>query len=226
MNSENSKTSDPHRILLKLADKIDLRRKDKYIVYQILAIIIHGKILKSHIRMINLKYQLRHGMNNLNYLMDNILYVIFKIILNIYYKSMEKKPVNPSIKIYINKKENRTTFTTKTGYYLEILTPETTKLLGSTKIKIKKNENGENVPRLEIAEIVLIHCNVVKNIYRVLYTFVRNKSFGQLLNISPENVMFLKTFSSEFSHIDVWFTDQPSKPLEIEDKINITLVIN
>ena len=59
-----------------------------------------------------------------------------------------------------------------------------------------------------------------------MYTFVRNKSFGQLLNISPENVMFLKTFSSEFSHIDVWFTDQPSKPLEIEDKINITLVIN
>ena len=59
-----------------------------------------------------------------------------------------------------------------------------------------------------------------------MYTFVRNKSFRQLLNISPENVMFLKTFGSEFSHIEVWFTDQHSKPLEIEDKINITLVIN
>ena len=59
-----------------------------------------------------------------------------------------------------------------------------------------------------------------------MYTFVRNKLFRQLSNISPENVMFLKTFGSEFLHIDVWFTDQYSKPLEIEDKINITLVIN
>ena len=59
-----------------------------------------------------------------------------------------------------------------------------------------------------------------------MYTFAPNKSFGQLLNISPENVIFLKTFDSEFSHIDVWLTDQNSKPLETECKINITLVIN
>ena len=78
--------------------------------------------------------------------------------------------------------------------------------------------------------IVLIHCNIVNNNYqqdsRVLYTFVPNKSFGQLLDISPKNFIFLKTFDSEFSYIEVWFTDQNSKPLEIEDKINITLVIN
>ena len=104
------------------------------------------------------------------------------------------------------------------------------KLFGSTKSKITKDKNGENVPYLEITEIVLIHCNIVNNDYqqdsRVLYTFVPNKSFGQLLDISPKNFIFLKTFNSEFSYIEVWFTDQNSKPLEIEDKINITLVIN
>ena len=104
------------------------------------------------------------------------------------------------------------------------------KLLGSTKNKITENENGENVLHLEITEVVLIHCNIVNNDYqqdsRVLYTFVPNKSFGQLLDISPKNFIFLKTFDSEFSYIEVWFTDQNSKPLEIEDKINITLVIN
>ena len=101
------------------------------------------------------------------------------------------------------------------------------KLLGSTKTKITKNENGDNAPHLEIIEVVLIHCNIINNDYqRVLYTFVPNKSFRQLLNISPKNFIFLKTFNSKFSYIEVWFTDQNSKPLEIEDKINITLVIN
>ena len=101
---------------------------------------------------------------------------------------------------------------------------------GSFKSKITKDENNGNVPHLEITEVVLIHCNIVNNDYqqdsRVLYTFVPNKSFGQLLDISPKNFIFLKTFNSEFSYIEVWFTDQNSKPLEIEDKINITLAIN
>ena len=86
------------------------------------------------------------------------------------------------------------------------------------------------MPHLEITEVVIVHCNIVNNDCqqdsRVLYTFVPNKSFGQLLDISPKNFIFLKTFDSEFSYIEVWFTDQNSKPLEIEDKINIILVIN
>ena len=86
------------------------------------------------------------------------------------------------------------------------------------------------MPYLEITEVVLIHCNVVNNSYqqnsRVLYTFFPNKSFGKLLDISPRNFIFLKAFDSEFSYIEVWFTDQNSRPLEVEDKINITLVIN
>ena len=100
------------------------------------------------------------------------------------------------------------------------------KLLGSSKSKIIKDKSGENVSYLETTEVVLIHCNVVNDSYlqnsRVLYAFVPNKSFGQLLDILPENFIFLKTFDSEFSYIEVWFIDQNSNPLEIEDKINIT----
>ena len=111
--------------------------------------------------------------------------------------------------IYVNKIENRITFEIKTGYYLELLTPETMKLHESTKNKITKDENGENVPHLEIN--VVVHCNIANNDYqqdsRVLYTFVPNKSFGQLLDISPKNFIFLKTFDLEFSYIEVWFAD-------------------
>ena len=103
------------------------------------------------------------------------------------------------------------------------------KLLGSTKSKITTNENGENVLKLEITEVIVVRCNIVNNIYqqnsKVFYTFVPNKSYGQLLGISPKNFIFLKTFDSEFSYIKVWFTDQNSKPLETEDKISIILVL-
>ena len=81
------------------------------------------------------------------------------------------------------------------------------------------------MPHLEITKVVWVHCNVVNNL-RVLNTFVADKSFGQLLVISLKNFIFLNRFHSEFSYIEVWFTDQISKPLEIEDKINSTLVIN
>ena len=91
------------------------------------------------------------------------------------------------------------------------------KLLGSTKNKITKNENGENVPNLG--------SNYQQN-SRVLHTFIPNKPFGQLSDISLKNFIFLKTFDSEYFHIEIWFTDQISKPLDIQDRISITLVIN
>ena len=103
------------------------------------------------------------------------------------------------------------------------------KLLGSTKNKITKDKNGENVPDLEITEVALVHCNIVNNDYqqdsRVLYTFVPNKPFASLLENSLTNHIFLKTFNSEYDEIKVWFTDQNSQPLEIEDRINLTMVI-
>ena len=103
------------------------------------------------------------------------------------------------------------------------------KLLGSTENKITKNKNGENVPHLKIREVVLVHCDIVNNDYqqdsRILYTFVPNKPVSSLLEISPTNHIFLKTFNSEHDEFKVWFIDQNSQPLEIEDRINFTMVI-
>ena len=96
---------------------------------------------------------------------------------------------------------------------------ETKKLLGSTENKITKDKNDENVPHLEITEVVLVHRNIVNNDYqqdsRILYTFVLNKPFGSLLEISLTNHIFLKTFNSEYDELIVWFTDQNS---QIEDR--------
>ena len=103
------------------------------------------------------------------------------------------------------------------------------KLLGSAERKETKDKNGETVPHLEVVELVLIHCNLVNNDYqqnsRILFTFVPKKTFGSLLEISPTSHVFLKTFNSDFQEIKIWFTDQTSKPLELEDKINVTLII-
>ena len=149
----------------------------------------------------------------------------FKYILKKHGENTNKTPV----KIYVNKIENRIIFKIQKGYSLELLMPETMKLLGITKKKITEDKNGEKVPHLEIAEVVLVHCDVVNNDYqqdsRVLYLFVPNKPFGSLLEISSTNHIFLKTLNSEYSEIKVWFTDQTSKPLEIENRMNLTMAI-
>ena len=91
---------------------------------------------------------------------------------------------------------------------LELLTPETLNLLGSTKNKITEDENNENVPHLEIIEVKLVHCNIVNNNYQHdllgLYTFAPNKSFGQLLDISSQNLIFPKIINSDFLYIEVY----------------------
>ena len=144
-------------------------------------------------------------------------------------KKHEEDIDKPSVQIHVNKIEKRVIFKIKNGYSLETLTSETMKLLGSTGYEITKDKNGENVPHLEITEVVLVHCDIVHNDYqrysRVLYTFVPNKLFGSLLEISPTNHVLLKTFNSEYDEIKVWFTNQNSKQLEIEDRINLTMVI-
>ena len=103
------------------------------------------------------------------------------------------------------------------------------KLLGSTENKITKEKNEENVPHLETTEVVLVHCDIVNNDYQqdswVLYTFVSNKPFGSLLEFSPTSHIFLKTFNSEYDEIKVWFTDENSQALEIDGRINLTMVI-
>ena len=103
------------------------------------------------------------------------------------------------------------------------------KLLGSTENKITKDKNGENVPHLEITEVVLVYCDIVNNDYqqdsRALYKFVPNKPFGSLLEISPINHIFLKTLNWEYDEIKVWFTEQNSQPLESENRIYLTIEI-
>ena len=132
--------------------------------------------------------------------------------------------------IYANTITNRIVFKKKTGYKFELLSKETMKLLGSTKDTIDADKNSENVPRLEKVEVVLVHCNLVNNSYqqasRVLFTFVPNKQYGQLISILPHTLIFLKTMNTEFSEIEVWFTDQNNNALEIEDNVNISLIIN
>ena len=103
------------------------------------------------------------------------------------------------------------------------------RLLGSTKKVVDKNKNGEHVPKLESAEVVLVHCNLVKNGYqyssKVLFSCVPNKQPGQLIDISPPSLMMKNTVNTEFSSIEVWFTNQNIKAIEIEDNVNLTLVI-
>ena len=136
---------------------------------------------------------------NLNYQIDHIQYQIFKI------KKHSENVDDPLIEIFVSKNENRITFKIKNGYYLELLTPETMKLLESTESKITGKKNGENLSHLEIVELVLVHRNIVNNSYqqksRILYTFVPNKPFVSLLEISPSNHIFLKIFNSEFQEI-------------------------
>ena len=102
-------------------------------------------------------------------------------------------------------------------------------LSGSSKKDIDKNKDGEIVPRLETVEVVLVHCNLVSNSYqqasKVLFTFVPNKQFGQLITITSHSPIMLKTTNTEFSFIEIWFTDQNNRALEIEDNVNITLII-
>ena len=104
------------------------------------------------------------------------------------------------------------------------------KLLGSTIDIIDADKNSENVPRLENVEVVLVHCNLVNNSYqqhsRVLFTFVPTRQYGQLISISPHSLVFLKTMNTDFSEIEVWFTDQNNNVLEIEDNVINLLLVN
>ena len=228
INTENGRTSEYHVLLLNLTNKIDLR-SEKTIALSNLSIYYTWKNVKSLYKNDKFKisaptwseeFELPDGSYSISDIQDYFEYIL---------KKHSESVDNPSIRMYINRTENRITFKIKNGYYLELLTPETMKLLGSSKSKITKDENDDDVLNLEVVEVVLVHCNLVNNDYqqesRILYTFVPNRTFGSLLEISAKNHVFLKTFNSEFREIKVWFTDQKSRPLEVEDKTNVTLII-
>ena len=229
MDSENSRTSEYHILVLKLTDKLDLRRGQKSVALSNLSTYYTWKNIKSSCNNNKFKisaptwsdeFELPDESYSVSDIQDYFDYIL---------KKHSENVDNPSIIIDVSKIENRITFKIENGYYLELLTPETMKLLGSTESKITKDMNGDNVPLLEITELLLVHCNLVNNDYqqdsRILYTLVSSKPFGSLLEISPTNHIFLKTFNSEFHGISIWFTDQNSKPLEAEDKMNLTPII-
>ena len=101
-------------------------------------------------------------------------------------------------------------------------------LLGSSKKYIDQNKDGEIVPRLETVEVVLVHCNLVNNNYqqasKALFSLVSNEQFSQLITVTSHSPTMLKTTNAEFSFIEIWFTDQNNRPLEIEDNVNIKLI--
>ena len=129
----------------------------------------------------------------------------------------------------MNKIKNGIVFQIKTDYNLELLSPETMELLGSTKNYVNQDKDEEDVIKLEFVEVILVHCNLVKNNYwqvsKVLFTFVQNKQFGQLITIAHHSLAMLNTTNTEFSSIEEWFTDQNSKQLEREDNVNTTLIV-
>ena len=103
------------------------------------------------------------------------------------------------------------------------------RLLGSTKKDVDSDKNSENIPNLESVEVVLVHCNLVKSDYqhtsKVLFSFVPDKQLGQLINISSHSLTMMNKVNTEFSFVEIWFTDQISKALEIKDIVNLTLII-
>ena len=132
------------------------------------------------------------------------------------------------ILIYPDGVKNRLNFKIKKGYELELLTKETQKLLGDGPI-IDEDKNRKNVPQLDQVECVLLHCDIVQNDYlqnsKRLYEFVTDKTFGQLISVKPPVFIQCKTSDSIFDYIEIWFTDQNNNPVQIEDKVSVTLII-
>ena len=230
MNSKNSKTSKSYKFKYDLIDKLDFRNPNKNMAHANLSIYYTWKNVKSTYNNNKFKisaptwnetFNLPDGSCNVSEIQDYIEYII---------KKHETIGENAPILIYANTINNRKVFKIKSGYKLELLSKGTMKLLGSTKDIIDSDKNSENVPKLENVEVVLLHCNLVNNSYqqasRVLCTFVSTKQYGQLVSISPKSIIFLKTMNTEFSEIEVWFTDQNNNALEIEDNVNISLIIN
>ena len=229
MNTENSKTNEPHRFKLDLTDKLNLKNPNKNIALANLSIYYFWKYIKSEYK--NNKFKISAPTSNDTFDLSDVSYSISDIqdYFEFIIKKHETLTENPPIQIYPNKIKNRIVFKIKTGYKLELLTPETMKLLGSRKKDVDSDKNSENVPKFESAEVVLVHYNLVKNDYqhtsKVLFSFVPNKQFGQLTNISPHSLTMMNTVNTEFSFFEVWFTDQISKALEIEYNVNLTLII-
>ena len=202
MNTKNSKTNEPDRFKLDLTDKRNLKNPNKNMALANLSIYRTWKNMKSECN--NNKFKIYVPTWNDTFNLPDFSYSISDIqdYFEFIIKNHETLTENPPVQIYPNKIKNRNVFKIKTGYKLELLTLEKMKLLGSTKKDVDKDKNSENVPKLESVEVVLVHCNLVKNDYqhtsKVLFSFVPNKQFGQSINISPHSLTMMNTVNTEF----------------------------
>ena len=164
------------------------------------------------------EFELLDSLYSVSDIQDYIKYII---------KKHETLTTIPPIHVYINRINNRLVFKIKDGYKLELKTSETMKLFDNTKEIIEKTKN---TPCLGVAEVVLVQCNLVDNQYQqkseVLYTFTPNKSYAYLIHVEPSNLVFLKTSNTKFDWIIITFMDKNGRPLEIKDKVDLTLLIN
>ena len=229
MNTANSKTKHSNKFVYNFTDKLNLKNPNKNIALANLSIYYTWKNVKSDYN--NNKFKISAPTWNDTFDVPDGSYSIAA--LQNYFEYIIKKhetiaEVSPVL-IYVNEINNRIVFKIKSGYKLELLSKETMRLLGSLSDTIDGDKNSELVPKLESVDFVLVHCNVVNNSYqqasKVLFTFVPNKNYGQLTTVSPETLIMLKTVNTEFSFIDIWFTDQDNRPLEIEDSVNISLIL-
>ena len=230
MNTENSNTNESKKFLYQFTVKLDIKNPiNKNIGLVNWSIHYTWKNIKSAHNNNKFKksaptwngeFELPNGSYSISDIQDYFEFII---------KTHETLARNPPIQIYPNKIKSRIVFKIKAGYKLELWSSETKKIFGSTKKDVDKDKDGEDVPKLESAEVVLMHCNPVNNIYHqaseLLFTFVPNEQFGQLISISSYLLPMLKTTNAEFQSIQLWFTDQNNKPLETEDNANITLMI-
>ena len=199
MNTENSKTSEPHRFKLDLTGTFNLKNPKKNMALANLSIYYTWKNInseynnnksKTSVPTWNETFDLSDG----SYSIDDIQhYLEFTIKKN---KTLTEKP---PVQVYPNKIKNKIVSKVKTGYNLELLTPEKMRLMR--------------------IEVLLVHCNLVKNDYqyasKVVFSFAPGKQFGQLINLKQNYLIMMNTVNTEFSHIEVWFTDQSSKALDI-----------
>ena len=204
MNTANSKTKHSNNFVYNFTDKLNLKNPNKNIALANLSIYYTWKNVKS-------------DYNNNK----------FKISAPTWNDTFDVPDGSYSISALQNC--FRIVFKIKSGYKLELLSKETVRLLGSSSDTIDDDKNSELVPKLENVDLVLVHCNVVNNnyqqAYKVLFKFIPNKKYGQLITVSPETLIMLKTVNTEFSFIEIWFTDQDDRPLEVEDSANISLII-
>ena len=211
MNTANSKTKNSNKFVYNFIDKLNLKNPNKNIALANLGIYYTWKDIKSDYNnntfrisapTWNNTFDVPDGSYSIAALQNYFEYIIKK------HETIAK--VSPVL-IYVNEINNRIVFKTKSGYKLELLSKETMKLLGSSTNTIDGDKNSELVPKLESVDLVLVHCIVVNNSYqqasKVLFTFVPNKKYGQLITVSPETLIILKTVNTEFSFIEIWFMD-------------------